>query len=87
MEEPYFLEEIGDDGVARVTLTRALRVEGTPTVQSRWLSRLESVLGGPESMRSGAAAQWLAWQDALDRPARSMPTRPPSPRPAVAARP
>ena len=72
----------------RVTLTRAARVEGTPTVPSRWLLRLDSVrrsagldgnIGDPE--------KWLAWAEALDRPEQTRAVEPPFPRPPVVARP
>ena len=71
-----------------VVLTRALRVEGTPTVPSRWLMRLDGLLRTlgitPDRMRRN---QWLDWQAKLDRPARVAPVVPPMPRPPVAARP
>ena len=73
----------------RVYLTRATRVEGTPTVPSRWLLRLDallSALGRADGLRQ-EATQWLAWAGQLDRPARLAPQGPPSPRPPVAARP
>jgi ATP-dependent helicase/nuclease subunit B len=79
-----------------VFLTRALRVEGTPTVPSRWLTRLEYLTGGPESdspfsARSATSVDWLAWQRALDAPsaadrAAAAPVRP-APTPPVEARP
>ena len=71
----------------QVVLTRAARVEGTPTVPSRWLLRLDAVLracGGPTDWPQG---DWLAWHDGLDRPARLLKTAPPMPRPPLAARP
>ena len=73
----------------QVTLTRATRVEGTPTVPSRWLLRLETCLQVfelNESLRA-PAPRWLAWAETLDRPARPMPASPPAPRPPVSARP
>jgi ATP-dependent helicase/nuclease subunit B len=80
----------------QVCLTRALRAEGAPTVPSRWLTRLEYLTGGPESVsplsgRSAASSDWLVWQRALDRPAagESMAhgSVRPAPRPPVEARP
>jgi ATP-dependent helicase/nuclease subunit B len=71
-----------------VVLTRAARVEGTPTVPSRWLLRLDAVLRA-----CGATNPWAnttAWLDIhalIDRPASVQPTRPPAPRPPLAARP
>jgi len=71
-----------------VLLTRATRVEGTPTVPSRWLLRLDAVLAvlGVPGLRVGAAAP-LAWAAALDRPAETRPEQPPAPTPPLAARP
>ena len=50
-------------------LTRALRVEGAPTVPSRWLLRLDSLLRligiEPETLHAGI---WLGWQAELDQP-------------------
>lgn len=71
-----------------VILTRATRVEGTPTVPSRWLLRLDAVLqAGSEQKRTLPAGHWLEWQELLDRPERIAPLAPPEPRPPVAARP
>ena len=72
----------------RVLLTRAEKVEGVPTVPSRWLSRLENLLAGwnkPDAL--AAAKPWRAWHDMLDRPGRVRPAAPPAPTPPLAARP
>ncbi|MCC7272874.1 MAG: double-strand break repair protein AddB, partial [Alphaproteobacteria bacterium] len=79
-----------------VFLVRARKVEGTPTVPSRWLLRLDAVLAAlGRAMPTEPRAP--AWQQRLDdrirdpvgrlvpRPARPIP--PPAPRPAVALRP
>ncbi|CAK0753896.1 ATP-dependent helicase/nuclease subunit B [uncultured Gammaproteobacteria bacterium] len=73
----------------RVVLTRAVRVEGSPSVPSRWLSRLETVLRalGLDGRIDQGAAQWLTWARALDEPALVRPWPAPEPRPPVAARP
>ena len=73
----------------RVTLTRATRVEGAPTVPSRWLLRLDALLQAtdPPLRLDGAAAQWLGWAEALDRPAEWLRAAPPAPTPPLAARP
>jgi ATP-dependent helicase/nuclease subunit B len=72
----------------QLMLTRALRVEGAPTVPSRWLLRLDSLLRligiEPETLHAGI---WLGWQAELDQPGQVEPARPPAPRPPVAARP
>jgi ATP-dependent helicase/nuclease subunit B len=74
-------------GVACVYLTRAAKIDGVPTVPSRWLLRLQALLLG-----AGHAATpgqpWLAWahaRNALVGPLR--PVRAPEPRPALALRP
>ena len=77
-------------GAPVVWLTRAARVEGTPTVPSRWLLRLDTVLRAAKIERElTAATEPLAWQAMLDTPPRSQWRRvePPRPRPPVAARP
>jgi len=74
-------------GAREVVLTRAARVEGTPTVPSRWLLRLDTVLRATgRDGALGAGAEALVWQAQLDAAARIQP-RPPEPRPPVAARP
>ncbi|SDG41097.1 ATP-dependent helicase/nuclease subunit B [Limimonas halophila] len=77
-----------------VVLSRATRVEGTPTVPSRWLLRLDAVLDAlaPDGdtavtrLRAGERA-WLDWAEQLDRPAERVPTPRPRPCPPVDARP
>ena len=73
-----------------VFLTRAAKVEGTPTVPSRWLLRLHALLGAlgrPDAIRD-VGPLWLGAAEALDRPeAPPRPVAPPAPRPPVAARP
>jgi len=82
-------------GAARgeVILSRARKVEGAPTVASRWLIRLENLLGG---LGEGAAlAAMRARGDALlalvalvHQPEAPVPRAPrPKPRPPVALRP
>jgi len=73
----------------RVALTRALRVDGTPTVPARWLQRLDNLLLGLKAQKAlSGGAQWLAWQQLLDSPAGPpTPTQRPAPTPPVAARP
>jgi ATP-dependent helicase/nuclease subunit B len=74
-------------GAREVFLTRAVRVEGTPTVPSRWLSRLDAVLSaGKLDGRLDAAYEPLAWQAMLDE-ADHRPQPPPAPRPPVTDRP
>ncbi len=75
-------------GAAQVLLTRSLRVEGTPTVPSRWLLRLDGLLRTigiePETLLD---SDWRAWQAMLDRPVTVKAVERPAPCPPVAARP
>lgn len=72
-----------------VVLTRAERVEGTPTVPSRWLLRLDTVLKalGRDGVLTGRIGHWRDWAVALDQPDAVRPCPPPAPCPPVAARP
>lgn len=68
-----------------VVLTRARRSEGAPTVPSRWLQRLDTVLQAckitlPE-------APHLGWARLQDQPENVMPIARPQPRPPAAIRP
>lgn len=70
-----------------VVLTRAEKVDGQPTVPSRWLSRLAVLTGGDPAAFS-AQRPWRGWWEQLGRiagPAR--PVARPEPRPPVARRP
>ncbi|HEX7776890.1 MAG TPA: double-strand break repair protein AddB [Parvibaculum sp.] len=68
-------------------LTRALKVDGAPTVASRWLLRLQGLLKGVERDKGLAAPVWSAWAQALDWPETVTPARKPAPRPPLTARP
>lgn len=68
-----------------VVLTRATKVQGEPTVPSRWLARLEAVLAAKHL--KFAPSPWLAWQATLDEPAKVEPIGAPAPTPPVAVRP
>jgi ATP-dependent helicase/nuclease subunit B len=72
---------------ADVILSRAAKVDGTPTVPARWLLRLDALLDGDPRWPATRAAQYLAWAEALDRPAGKIAAVWPEPRPPVAARP
>ncbi len=70
----------------KVYLTRALKVNGTPTLACRWLERLEIYLKAwglslPQEPRV------LDWVHNLDCPDKSDPSAPPLPRPPVETRP
>ncbi|SEH29136.1 double-strand break repair protein AddB [Magnetospirillum fulvum] len=71
----------------RVVLTRARRVEGTPTVPSRWLTRLDAVMAACGLSFAEDTSQWLDWHDRLDRPGAWVRPSPPAPRPPLDARP
>jgi len=72
-----------------VMLTRSERVDGTPTVASRWLMRLSTLaeaVSGTDAFTPDP--KWLRWLGDLDRP--EGPPRPvsrPAPTPPVEARP
>ncbi len=75
-------------GARTVYLTRAQKVDGAPTVPSRWLLRIRALLDG--MALAGAIAPdrpWLGWARARDMAASAPAARPPSPCPAVALRP
>jgi ATP-dependent helicase/nuclease subunit B len=77
-------------GAAEVFLTRADRVEGAPSVPSRWLLRLKTFLkavGAREDLLTRDAARWLAWAEELDRAGEQAPAPAPEPRPPLEARP
>lgn len=73
----------------RVIVTRAVKTDGTPTVPSRWLMRLDQVIkaAGLHDAWRAANAPWLAWAKELTHPAQFIAAKPPAPRPPVAARP
>jgi ATP-dependent helicase/nuclease subunit B len=71
-----------------VILTRALKIDGAPTVASRWLLRLQGLARGMESEQRFAAPHWAQWADGLDQP--NGPPQAivgPTPRPPVSERP
>lgn len=76
-------------GAKTLYLTRSERVEGTPTVPSRWLLRLDTVLdkAGLRGRIGADGDYWRGLWQALDRPARVRPCAAPAPKPPVSARP
>ncbi len=75
-------------GAERVYLTRALKVDGVPTVPSRWLMRLEALLTSLKlEDKLEPAEPWLAWARHRDAADKVPAARPPAPRPPVAMRP
>ncbi|MEZ5923383.1 MAG: double-strand break repair protein AddB [Hyphomicrobiaceae bacterium] len=77
-------------GACRVLMTRAAKIDGVPTVPSRWLMRLEAVLAGlglDDTLRPSEDAPWLDWARERDRIAERRTIAPPEPAPAVIHRP
>lgn len=76
-------------GAPDVILTRSLKVDGTPTVASRWWRRFDQVLDAakiPALSETGRYA-WLPWAASLTKPAKIASWPAPDPRPPVASRP
>ena len=72
----------------RVFLTRAERIDGSPTVPSRWLQRIANLVRETECEAAFTDPEaWAEWQAMLDKPAASVRAPRPEPRPPVAARP
>ncbi len=72
---------------SEVMLTRALKVDGAPTVASRWLLRLQGLLKGMDKSAALDASHWQQWAAALDEPASVAAIEKPKPRPFLKARP
>lgn len=70
-----------------VHLTRALKMDGAPTVASRWVLRLQGLAKGIGFEGALDAPQWAAWTRQLDDAGEAQPMARPSPRPPLAARP
>ena len=76
-----------------VIVTRSTRIDGSPTVPARWLTRIETLLSASDTGRKvlqrweGEERRWLAWQAKLDSRREMAPTRAPAPVPPVDARP
>jgi ATP-dependent helicase/nuclease subunit B len=76
-----------------VVLTRSTRVDGSPTVPARWLTRLETLLSakeaGAEILDGWQAdqARWMQWQGEIDSRRPLVQIRAPAPQPPVSARP
>jgi len=71
-----------------VLLTRAEREGNAPTVASRWLARLDALLGQePTPAYIQRGQRYIDWAEAIDRPLGYKPWPRPEPRPPLAARP
>ena len=66
-----------------VLVTRAEKIDGAPTVPSRWWFRIEAFAG----QNIPRADRYLDWALALDRAAQVRPVSPPAPKPPVVTRP
>jgi len=78
------LDFVGGCAATEVIVTRSEKVDGTPTVPSRWLLRLQTFLG----FLPGSTAPWKHYAQALDAPqTAAQPSPPPHPRPPVSLRP
>lgn len=75
----------------RVYLTRAEKIDGVPTVPSRWLMRIDAVLssmGLSQALREETGGStYLAWARMRDAATRHAACPRPTPRPALAIRP
>jgi ATP-dependent helicase/nuclease subunit B len=72
----------------RVVMTRALKIDGVPTVASRWLLRIKALLTGLDCQHVlNSKKPWLAWARSRDAAPVRMPARRPEPAPPVVLRP
>jgi double-strand break repair protein AddB len=75
-------------GAPSVYLTRALKVDGVPTVASRWLQRLLALVDATDLRHAiDPALPFVEWAKARDTAPAFEPVKPPAPCPPVAARP
>lgn len=75
-------------GADTVVLTRANKIDGVPTVPSRWLMRLETLLDGAGLGDALEAKQpWLAWARSRDLVSERRSICAPEPRPSISLRP
>lgn len=75
-------------GASRIYMTRAEKIDGVPTVPSRWLMRLQALLAGFGASDALAADQpWLSWARARDDVGNRLRISAPEPRPPIELRP
>lgn len=71
-----------------VILTRAQKVDGTPTVPARWLLRIDAVLEAVGlALPQTAGQRYRRWRQDMDTPAAIQPAPRPAPTPPLPARP
>ncbi|PPR09181.1 MAG: hypothetical protein CFH41_02698 [Alphaproteobacteria bacterium MarineAlpha11_Bin1] len=74
-------------------VTRSTRVDGSPTVPARWLTRIETFLSANERgltvLRDWARDEekWLSWQNEIDTRREGIPLQAPAPVPPLDSRP
>ncbi len=75
-------------GAKHVILSRAARIDGAPSVASRWLQRLHAVMGDAQTKAMQARAQdYLYWGRQIDLGQNSPREKRPNPTPALHLRP
>lgn len=75
-------------GANKVYLTRALKVDGVPTVPSRWLMRMDALLSGLAiELPQEQEKPWLSWARARDSAGEPAPVKAPAPCPPLELRP
>jgi ATP-dependent helicase/nuclease subunit B len=74
-------------GACEVVLAKAAKIEGAPTVASRFIQRLAAVAGARWQETIARGNRYLSWARELDRPKRIAAAPQPAPRPPRAARP
>jgi ATP-dependent helicase/nuclease subunit B len=71
-----------------VITTRSIRVDGSPTLPSRWLQRMDAVLKtGGMRLQDLSSSYLKDWSQILDKPERIQKCERPAPRPPLEARP
>ncbi len=70
-----------------VILTRSLKADGTPTVPSRWLLRMDALIDAFALNKPQPRQNFAAISRKIDRPEEVKPILPPEPRPPLEARP
>ena len=70
-----------------VYLTASEKIDGSPVVPSRWLLRLEALLGGLPDVPDLEDRRWVSWALGMDHTEVYRPIEKPRPRPPLTARP